>query len=89
MLDLNTVIILIVTVSLTTIAIGIGWQIILILIEIRKMLEKTNSIFDEAHQITVNLTKSFSNIHSLASFISSFLKVFHINRKSKEENVQT
>ncbi len=86
MIEPTQILLFIVVVVLTSLTVIIGWQIFLILSEIRKMLSKFNTMADGAVTMTQNLGKSFQNLHGFSDGLKAVfgvLKVFNKKDSSR------
>ncbi len=74
-----------VVVLLTSVMVIIGWQIYLILSEIRKSLIKTNIMLDKAVAFTDNVQRDVNTFSEGIKAVLSIVRIF-INRKEKHKN---
>lgn len=73
---------------LTIIMVVIGYQVFMILGEIRKMLQKFNKVVDSTVNLSTNLSKSLTNINGFTEGLKTVMGIFNIFRKkdkSEEE----
>ncbi len=85
MLEPNQILLFIVVIVLTSITTIIGWQVYLILSEIRKMLSKFNTMADGVVSMTQNIGKSFQNINGFSEGIKTVFGVFKTFKKKDKK----
>lgn len=83
MIEPYQVLLISVVVILTILTVLIGWQIYLILSEIRKTIIKFNSIINEASTVASNIGKSLHSMSGFAEGLKTILNLFKF-AKSKE-----
>lgn len=84
----TTQILLTVVISVLTILLSvIGVQVVLILNEFRKTIEKTNKIIDDAGTVTGGISHSLTGMGGLVEGIKTGLSVVHWFGKKKEKEV--
>jgi len=89
MTETTQVLLVAVITVLTILMVVIGWQIVLILAEFKKMLSKFNLMADGAVSITGNLTKSVQNFSGFSDGIKSAFSIFKLfKRKETTEGEQ-
>lgn len=81
MIEINQILLYIVVLVLTTITAIIGWQIFLILSEMRKMFSKFNLMADGAVSMTQNIGKSLRSINGFSDGLKTALGVFKVFKK--------
>ena len=85
MTETTQVLLFSVVIILTIMMVVIGWQIVLILIEVKKMLTKFNTMAEGADSITGNLSKSVQNITGFSEGLKSAFGIFKLFRKKEEK----
>ncbi|OGG26287.1 hypothetical protein A2960_04920 [Candidatus Gottesmanbacteria bacterium RIFCSPLOWO2_01_FULL_39_12b] len=75
MLEPTQVLLFAVVIVLTILMVIVGWQIFLILSEIRKMLMKFNSMAEQAVNVSTSLGKSLQNISGFSEGLKAFFSV--------------
>lgn len=86
MIEPTQILLFAVVVTLTILMVIIGWQIYLILSEVRKTLIKFNTVVNEAVSITGNLGKSFQNLSGFSEGLKAVLGIFRLfKKKAKNE----
>lgn len=85
MIEPNQILIYIVVTVLTSVTVIIGWQVYLILSEIRKMLSKANLMADGAVSMTQNIGKSFQNINGFSEGLKTVFGVFKSFKKKEKK----
>lgn len=91
MIEPNQILLYIVIVVLTAITAAIGWQIFLILSEMRKMLSKFNLMADGAVSVTQNIGRSLRSINGFSDGLKTAFGVFKVFKKkgsSQESKVK-
>lgn len=86
MIEPTQILLFIVVVVLTTLTCVIGWQIYLILSEIKKMLSKFNLMADNAVNLTSHISNSLRNISGFSDGLRAVLKLFKVFKKKEDEN---
>ncbi len=82
-----TQILLIVVVSILTVILTIiGYQLYLILGELKNAFRKINKMLDNGLSISETISKSVTGVAGVVSGIKTGLSVFNIFKKEKEEN---
>ncbi len=74
---------------LTIIMVVIGYQVFMILGEIRKMLQKFNKVVDSTVNMSTSLSKSLTNINGFTEGVKTVMGIFNVFRKkdkSGEDN---
>ena len=74
---------------LTIIMVVIGYQVFMILGEIRKMLQKFNKVVDSTVNMSTSLSKSLTNINGFTQGVKTVMGIFNVFRKkdkSGEDN---
>lgn len=74
-----------VVIILTVIVVIIGWQIYQILCEIRKMLEKANTMADNASVAFTNITRPLSELSSISDGVKTVLGLLRSLKRNKED----
>lgn len=75
-----------VIISLTIIMVLIGWQIYLILVEIKKMVSKANIMMDGAVKFSNNIGKSFESLSGFTEGLKAVFKIANLfNRGEKKD----
>lgn len=82
----TTILLVVVVLILTGVLALIGWQIVQILMEVRLMLKKVNSMMEQASQLTGNLGKSLQSFSGFGEGIRSAFSLIHLfKRKDKKD----
>jgi hypothetical protein len=82
----TTILLVIVVLTLTAVLALIGWQIIQILLEIRLMLKKTNSMMDHAANFTGNIGKSFQSLGGFGDGVKAVFGIMkHFKKRDEKE----
>ena len=84
MIDITQILIVIVVTVLTTLLTVGGIQVINILKEFRKTVEKTNKILDDAGVVSESIAKPASSLSGLIMGIKSGMEVFKCLRPGTE-----
>lgn len=84
-MDTTQVILIIVVTVLTVLLSVIGVQIVFILMEVRKSLEKMNKMLDDAGEVTGGISRSVTNMGGLMEGIKTGLSVVNIFAKKKDK----
>lgn len=66
---------------LTIIMVVIGYQVFMILGEIRKMLQKFNKVVDSTVNMSTSLSKSLTNINGFTQGVKTVMGIFNVFRK--------
>lgn len=77
-----------VVVILTVLMVIIGWQIYLILGEIRKMMLKFNTVVDDTVTLSGNLGKSFQSLGGFSQGLKAILGIFRLFKKKEKKDEQ-
>lgn len=75
---------------LTIVMVVIGYQVFMILGEIRKMLQKFNKVVDSTVNVSASISKSLTNINGFTEGVKTVAGIFNVFRKkdkSGEENI--
>ncbi|HKZ34434.1 MAG TPA: hypothetical protein VJ179_01015 [Patescibacteria group bacterium] len=83
MVDITQILLVFVIISLTSILIIIGIQLILILQEVRKFLLHVNELTEKTDLFFERITNPLNSLSGVVSGISS---VFHLVRSLREKN---
>ncbi|MBM3282753.1 hypothetical protein FJY90_00730 [Candidatus Gottesmanbacteria bacterium] len=86
MIEPINVLLFAVVVILTILMVVIGWQIYLILGEVRKMMMKFNTIADGAVSFTGNISKSFHNLTGFSDGLKTVLGLFRVFKKEHKKD---
>lgn len=70
---------------LTIVMVVIGYQVFMILGEIRKMLGKFNKMVDSTVNMSTSLSKSLTNINGFTQGVKTVMGIFNVFRK-KDKN---
>lgn len=84
MIDSVQILLFFVITTLTILLVIIGWQIFQILIEVRKMLIKFNTIIDNSINISGNISKSIQDISGFAEGFKAVFSIINFFKKNKE-----
>lgn len=84
MVEPSQILLFTVVTVLTVLMVIIGWQIFQILSEIKKMLQKANTMADGAIRMTSRIGKSFENLSGFSEGLKSVFKIFTIFKKDKK-----
>jgi len=85
MLDTTQILLFAVVTILTVLLVFIGWQIFQILGEVRKMLQKFNTMVDGAVNVTGNLGKSFEKLSGFGEGVQAVFSIFKLFSGKKEK----
>ena len=85
MLDTTQTLLFAVVTILTVLLVFIGWQIFQILGEVRKMLQKFNTMVDGAVNVTGNLGKSFEKLSGFGDGVQAVFSIFKLFSGKKEK----
>jgi len=85
MIDATQILLIIVVTVLTTLLTIVGIQVIYILREFRKTVEKTNKILDDTGVISESVAKPVESMSGLIMGIRKGLEIFEIFRKRKSK----
>ena len=85
MLDTTQILLFAVVTILTVLLVFIGWQIFQILGEVRKMLQKFNTMVDGAVNMTGNLGKSFEKLSGFGEGVQAVFSIFKLFSGKKEK----
>ena len=66
---------------LTIVMVVIGYQIFMILGEIRKMLQKFNKVVDSTVNVSASISKSLTNINGFTQGMKTVMGIFNVFRK--------
>ncbi|OGG21141.1 hypothetical protein A3D03_05840 [Candidatus Gottesmanbacteria bacterium RIFCSPHIGHO2_02_FULL_40_13] len=70
---------------LTIVMVVIGYQVFMILGEIRKMLQKFNKVVDSTVNVSTSISKSLTNINGFTEGVKTVMGIFNVFRK-KDKN---
>ena len=76
MIDTTQILLFTVVTSLTVLLIIIGIQLFFILREIRRMLQKTNKMMEDASHVTGSISRSFHEVSGFAEGIKTVFRIF-------------
>lgn len=93
MIDFEKTLLLIVIVLLTTMLTVIGVQIVLILKDLRKLINRTNSLIDRVEMKVSSFSNPFQNLTGVVDSFREGVRIFEtvsslINRKPKTSQVE-
>jgi hypothetical protein len=83
MLDLTQAVIILVALSLTSMLLLIGYQIIMILKSVRVSLGKTNQILDDATRVSESVAEPIINISGFISGLKGGAQLISLFTKKK------
>lgn len=86
LMDTTQVLLIIVVTVLTILLAVIGIQVVFILQEIRKSLQKFNVMIDDAGKITGGISKSLSGMSGIMEGLKTGLSVVNFFGKKKDKN---
>ncbi len=69
---------------LTIVMVVIGYQVFMILGEIRKMLQKFNKVVDSTVNMSTSLSKSLTNINGFTEGMKTVMGIFNVFRKKEK-----
>lgn len=69
---------------LTIVMVVIGYQVFMILGEIRKMLQKFNKVVDSTVNMSTSLSKSLTNINGFTQGVKTVMGIFNVFRKKEK-----
>lgn len=84
-MDTTQILLVVVATVLTVLLAVIGVQVVFILIEIKKSLQKVNQMIDHASVVTGGISKSLSGMGGLVEGIKTGLSIVKIFEKKKEK----
>lgn len=87
MIEPTQILLFAVVIVLTILVVVIGWQIYQILAEVRKILEKANTVAQGAVDVTSNMGQSLINISGVSEglkMVLGIVKLFSGRGKEKE-----
>lgn len=82
--DITQILLVMVVTVLATVLTIVGIQIIHILKEFRKTVEKTNKILDDTGTVTESIAKPMSSMSGLIMGIKSGLEIFDVLKRRRE-----
>lgn len=85
MTDVTQILLIIVVTVLTTLLTVVGIQVIYILKEFRKTVEKTNKVLDDAGVISESVAKPVESMSGLIMGIRRGLEIFDLFKRKKEK----
>lgn len=85
-MDITQILLIVVTVILTVLLVVIGIQVVYILKEVRKSMEKVNVMLDDATEVTGGISKSVTGMSGLVEGIKAGLSVVNIFGKKKSKD---
>ena len=85
MIEPTQILLFAVVTVLTIILVLIGWQIILILAEVRKMIMKFNTMVDNAVSISGSVGKSFEKLSGVSEGVSAVFSLFRMFSGKKDK----
>jgi hypothetical protein len=86
MTEPTQILIFAVIIILTILMVIIGWQIYLILSEIRKALVKMNKTVDNVSDFAENIGRSFQNFSGFSEGIKAVFGVFKLFKKGEKDD---
>lgn len=86
MIDPTRVLLVAVVIVLTIMMVLIGWQIYQILLEIRKMLKKSNLMMDNAAGFSAKIGKSFESLSGFSEGVKAVLSILNVFRKGEKKD---
>ncbi len=84
-MDVTQILLIVVVVVMTILLVVIGIQVIFILKEIRRSLQKANKMLDDATSVTSSLSKTVTGATGLVEGIKTGLSLVHMFGKKKDE----
>jgi hypothetical protein len=84
-MDITQLLLVIVVTVLTVLLVVIGVQVVYILKEMRKSLEKVNAMLDDANTVTGGISRTFNGATGLIEGIKTGLSLVNIFGKHKDE----
>lgn len=66
---------------LTIVMVVIGYQVFMILGEIRKMLQKFNKVVDSTVNVSASISKSLTNINGFTEGVKTVAGIFNVFKK--------
>lgn len=84
-MDTTQVLLIIVVTVLTVLLAVIGVQVVFILAEIRKSLEKFNKIIDDAGAVTRGISRSLTGMGGIVEGLKTGLSIVNIFGKKKDK----
>jgi len=85
MADTAQILLITVITILTILLVVIGIQVVYILKEFRKSIEKVNKILDDAGKLSNSFVGSFSSLTGITAGLKTVLSLFGIFKKEKNE----
>ena len=85
MTDVTQILLIIVVTVLTTHLTVVGIQVIYILKEFRKTVEKTNKVLDDTGVISESIAEPVESMSGLLMGIRSGLEIFNVFKKKREK----
>jgi len=86
MTEPTQILIFAVIIILTILMVIIGWQIYLILSEIKKALVKMNKTVDNVSDFAGNIGRSFQNLSGFSEGIKAVFGIFKLFKKGEKED---
>ncbi|OGG16998.1 hypothetical protein A3D77_03670 [Candidatus Gottesmanbacteria bacterium RIFCSPHIGHO2_02_FULL_39_11] len=79
----TTILLAVVVLTLTGVLALIGWQVVQILVEVRNMLKKINTMMEQAANFTGNIGKSFQSFSGFGEGIRSAFSLMRLFKKKE------
>ncbi len=84
-MDVTQILLVVVIAVLTTLFVVIGVQVVYILQEVRKSLQKMNKMLDDTGNVTSSLSRSFTGMTGLVEGIKTGLSFVNVFGKKRDE----
>lgn len=85
-MDTAQILLTVVIVVLSVLLLALGIQVFFILREIRKTVQKTNQVLDNAHMITESVSRPLSNLSTFATGIKISSLIAKVLRGKKQRD---